>query len=274
LDAIGKRGTVPAYPKGHPIKLTKQQIAHFKTFGYLIRRQVFPPDELAAIVRAAEDRWRQMETAGKVEVGNFIEPCPQLVYLADDDRIYEPVSQLLGPGFIWGGSEGNRREHRELDDHIWHSDRDAVNGMTFGCIKHMIYFEPTTKDTGALRIVPGSHHQAFAELLDPLNEQRPDTCRRLFGVEGGELPCVPLESEPGDLVMFSQYLFHGVYQKQATRRYIALKFAEKPTAPAHFELLNKYTPDRSTLHESFLSSERPRIREMIENIHESWMRGS
>lgn len=256
------------------MKLTEQQIAHFETFGYLVRRQVFPPDEMAAIVRAAADLWRQMEAAGKVEIGNFIESCPQLVYLADDDRIYEPVSQLLGPGFIWGGSEGNRREHSEVGDHFWHSDRDAVNGMTYGCIKHMIYFEPTTKDTGALRIVPGSHLQAFAALLDPLNEQRPDTCRRLFGVEGDELPCVPLEAEPGDLVMFSQYLIHGVYHKRPRRCYIALKFAEKPTEPEHFELLNMHTPDRSRLHESFLSSERPRIREMIENIREPWVRGS
>jgi hypothetical protein len=68
------------------VKLAKQQTAQFETFGYPVRRQLFPPDEMAV--------------AGKVKTGNFIGPCPRLICLAAAGRICGPVSQLPGPGFI------------------------------------------------------------------------------------------------------------------------------------------------------------------------------
>ena len=258
-------------PRINTMKLTEQQIAHFETFGFLTRRQVFTPSEMADMTSAADDLWQQArqedaDENGYQAMGQFIEQSPRLSWLADDDRIYEPMMQLLGDGFIWGGSEGNKGTFNETRNHCWHSDRVEFLGLDYGLVKHMIYLEPTTKQTGALRVVPGSHFKQFGEMLGPLNSQQECTCRDLFGVEGDQMPCAALESEPGDLVMFNHYLFHGVYHKQPNRRYIVLKYAAKPTRAEHVKALCAHHQDASCLHDVFRGSTRPRIRAMIENL--------
>lgn len=37
----------------------------------------------------------------------FVEKRPFLASLATDDRIYQPIEDLLGAGFMWIGSDGN-----------------------------------------------------------------------------------------------------------------------------------------------------------------------
>ena len=251
------------------MKLTKQQMSYFETFGYLICRQLFPPSEIAEITREADELWRQMRKEGEdkgshQDIAPFIEHRPRLMQLADDDRIYEPMQQLLGDDFIWVGSEGRVGSFNDTNDHRWHCDRTWMYGLNYRWIKHMIYLEPTTKDTGALRVIPGSHLREFAEILHVLNEERPNTCRDIFGVEGDEMPCVALESDPGDMVILNHYIFHGVYHKQPNRRYISLKFAEKPTRPEHFDALCQHV--QGVLHETFRNSKRTRIQTMIKPI--------
>ena len=256
------------------MKLTKQQIAYFKTFGFLILPQVFAPNEMTEMTRAADDLWRLREEKQQGEgiyqyLGHFIEPSPRLAWLAEDDRIYEPMGQLLGDGFIWGGSEGNRGTHNVTNSHYWHCDRIEFFGLSYDFIKLMIYLEPTTKDTGALRVIPGSHLKSFADMLDPLNTEKSVTCSEIFGVEGDELPCIGLESQPGDLVLFNHYIYHGVYHKKLNRRYIALKYAAKPTMAEHVKALSAHGQDNSCLHDSFRHSTQPRVKAMVKNLIKS-----
>jgi hypothetical protein len=253
------------------MKLTEQQIAYFESFGFLILRQAFAPHEMTEMTRAADDLWRQARQEGEPEDNNqymsrFIEPSPRLAWLAEDDRIYKPMGQLLGDGFIWGGSEGNKGSHNVTNDHYWHCDRDKFIGLGYGFVKLMIYLEPTTKETGALRVIPGSHLQPFADLLRPLDAQHRHTCRDAFGVEGDELPCVGVETQPGDLVLLNHYIYHGVYHKQPTRRFIALKYAAKPATAAHVNALRAHHQDSSCLHDAFRRSTRPRIQAMVEHL--------
>ena len=56
------------------------------------------------------------------------------------------------------------------------------------------YLEPVAADTGALRVVPGSH--------------RPDPCSE-FRRNSGETPGEAIETEPGDLIVFDEHLAHG-----------------------------------------------------------------
>ena len=43
-----------------------------------------------------------------------------ITQLLEDDRIFGTVEALLGPGFLWNGSEGNLIFH---SDAPWHTDR-------------------------------------------------------------------------------------------------------------------------------------------------------
>lgn len=251
--------------------LTAQQIAHFRTFGFLVFRQLFSAEEMAAITREAdalweEDRRSQSDANGRQAVVPFIEKRPLLARLAEDDRIYQPIAQLLGPGFIWGGSEGNKGNINEQHVHHWHCDRVGEYDLQYTRIKTMIYLVPTTKETGALRVIPGSHRAPLHQDLIPLNQQQDRSCPETFGVAGMELACFPLESTPGDVVMFNQYLFHAVYGSFGARRYVAMKFAERPATEAHFVSLQQHHQDASRLDPVFRHSDRPRIRDMVEGL--------
>ena len=124
--------------------LTSQQIAHFQTFGFLVLSQVFSSAEADAIRREYDEVWD--EAAGGRPFGGerteaqvtFCERRASLTKLAEDDRIYGPVEQLLGPDIIWGGSGAARY----VDDSFWHKDDYAGVRDRHGVIKVVMYFEP------------------------------------------------------------------------------------------------------------------------------------
>ena len=96
-----------------------------------------------------------------------------------------------------------------------------------------------------------------------------DTSLSTFGVPGPDLPCHPLEVEPGDVMLFNDYLFHAVYGKQDGRSFITLKFvkfAAEPRTEEDFEMLRSDDAGFGRLHEAFRGSQRPRIRDMVEKL--------
>ena len=250
--------------------LSEQQVNHFETFGFLLLRQLYSADEMAGLMRELDEVLAAQP--GNVmppsfqSVAPFVEHGTDTIDLPEDDRIYRPMEQLLGNGFVWGGSEGVSGSFNETHDHQWHSDRGGQIDLHYRRIKIMIYLQSMRKDTGALRVIPGSHHSSFHRLLLTLQGQQKQTCPEAYGVEGHDLPCAVLEVDPGDAVVFDHYLFHAVYGKQEKRRYIALRFAAKPVTEAHYEALREHRQDASLLHDKLRFSERPRMRGMAKEL--------
>ena len=105
--------------------LTKQQQQHFDVFGFVVLRQLFSPDEMAIIIRdfeaaMLEDRdGKPFDGKTRQQVNDwFLErPCAEL--LVKNQRIEEPIEQLLGPGYTFHkGNDGNFY----VGDTIWHPD--------------------------------------------------------------------------------------------------------------------------------------------------------
>ena len=157
--------------------LTTEQIAHFETFGFVIRRQCFSATEMAEIssafddVLAADRQGQPFDGASRQTVLGFIEKRPLLSGLVEDDRIYQPVEQLLGAGFVWIGSDGNLY----VGDTGWHPDGSALD---YGRIKVALYLDAVAKESGCLRVIPGSHQLPLHAALDPLRKQRADSSLR------------------------------------------------------------------------------------------------
>ena len=259
--------------------LTPGQTIQFTTFGFLILRRVFTAAEMVEITREAnqvwqEDRERQSQERPYQIVVPFVEERPRLAELADDDRIYLPIQDLLGTDFIWGGSEGHKGSFTERGLLQWHSDRPDSVGVEYDRIKVMIYLEPLQKETGALRVIPGSQHEPLRGDLRGLHEGQNKTAQKdislaAFGVAGPDLPCQALEVEPGDLVLFNDYLYHAIYGKREGRSFITtkyVKFAAEPSRREHFEILKADDGGFGLLSESFRNSRRPRIRGMVEKL--------
>ncbi len=74
------------------------------------------------------------------------------------------------------------------------------------------YLDPVTKNTGCLRVVPGSHIHAD-QYAQALHEVTPFSVsndnEEVWGVHGSDVPAYPIESEPGDLLVFDQAIKHS-----------------------------------------------------------------
>ena len=240
--------------------LTDQQVRHFRTFGFVALPGLFPPDEMAEIEREFEEVMEE-ERQGQAFHGEkrqavmaFAELRPKLMRLIDDDRIYEPMEQLLGPEFLWWGSDGNLY----VGDTSWHPDAPDPE-MGHGRIKIAFYLDAVTRDSGCIRFIPGSHRMPFHDQLRPLRmwrtlqviaegrtgeealkpylEQGLDPNKPVFGVEQPDLPGHAVESNPGDVVFFDQHLYHGSWGGRTGRRMFTLNYFANPTTQEQLDAL-------------------------------------
>jgi hypothetical protein len=285
--------------------LTSQQKAYFETFGFIVRRQLFSPEEMAAIADEFEDVLNEdrhnkpFEGKTRHAVSAFVEKRPLLRQLVEDDRIYEPIRQLLGPDFIWQASDGNLY----VGDTAWHRDAGDLE-LNFTRIKVAVYLDPVGRETGCLRVIPGSHRAPLHDDLRPLNywrkkqvilegrstqadldqfvkEMNISEDEPLFGVDPREVPAVPLESRPGDVVFFNQHLYHSAFGGATGRRMFTMNFAVNPTTDEQVALLRKHheissrnrpvmqhTVSDRIYDEAFFHSDRPRIQGMMAKLIE------
>ena len=248
------------------------QKAFFETFGYLFLRDVFSSDEIGRIAAEADDLWAEERGGGTVgEMGQavapFVEKRPPLTALVEDDRIYGVVASLLGPGLVWAGSEGNITVRGE---HPWHPDRPGDDEeITYDRVKVNIYLDAVDRAHGCLRLIPGSHRNPVHEAIEPENRHQHGPFVAPFGVPGDEMPCVAVESRPGDVIFFHQSLWHAVFNGWPGRRYIALKYAAEPVTDKQVSSLAYYGGEEMFApSKSLMDSDRPRIRGLVERLHE------
>jgi ectoine hydroxylase-related dioxygenase (phytanoyl-CoA dioxygenase family) len=244
--------------------LTPQQKNHFDVFGYLVLRQAFSHSEMAAITRTIEHVWAedpQPVEQDERRSGGIVESRPELTALVTDERLYPIIEGLLGSELQWVGSEGNLSSSSTIG---WHPDRKYYTSgeehwMDFAQLKLMIYLDPVDRDSGCLRVIPGSHRMPFHRNLAD-QELSPEA--KPFSVIGPEIPCMALESKPGDIVLFDHCIWHASFGGGSRRRYLAMKFAQRPTAPHHIESLHKYGTGVFAPAAEFTHHSDPRIRSM------------
>lgn len=251
--------------------LSPGQVAHFKSFGFLFIPQLFSEDEIAGITASADDLWLKLRDgrpldAGKGQAeGSFVEQDATLTNVVTDDRIYGAVESILGPGFIWAGSEGNVTVNSE---HPWHPDRPGDRDeVSYTRLKINVYLDRITEENGCLRVIPASHRLPLHREIEPESmHQRRGSPVRPYDVEGPNMPSVSLESNPGDAIFFHQSIWHAIFNGWAGRRYIALKFAARPVTDNHLASLRYYSGTIFDPHPSWLASEDARIRSMVSDL--------
>ena len=254
-----------------PNMITPEQKAYFHTFGFIHLPQQFSPEEMEAVTREADQLWendREGRPLGEDQshVQDLVEKGPVMTQMVVDDRIWGTVEALLGEGFVWNGSEGSLTFTDS--EHRWHTDRpNEPHATTYS---FHLYLDKLRADTGALRVIPGSHKPSLYDDLLPLNEQTVDSTMQVFGLSPADIPAVVIESDPGDIVFFSQKIYHGVYGMQPGRGYLKLRFVAWPETDEQIASLMRYSrrggiyrPD-----DAFVNSDNPRIRSMVDPLLE------
>jgi hypothetical protein len=251
--------------------LTPGQIAHFKTFGFLVLRQLFTPEEAAIMKREADEIFDEARggrpfTGEKQEaVQPFFERKPFLSTVPADDRIYNIGVDLVGPDFVLEVTEGNLH----VGDTPWHADTTDVDPVTRP--KITFYTEPVSRESGCLRVVPGSHVMGSPDLLAPLRNRRDDPDFQPFGLAQSDVPCYPIESRPGDVVVFTEHTLHAAFGGKPGRHQHAMTFMAAPRNDHELAYIrNLYSVYNYGLHpaESYINNDNPRLRRMVSRLVE------
>ena len=251
--------------------LTSGQIAHFETFGFLVLRQLLSQDEISIMKRESveifdEERGGTPYIGGESEaIQPFLERRPFLSKLVDDDRIYNIGVDLCGPDFVLASNGGALH----VGDTPWHRDASLETPIKDAQIN--FYTQPLTRDTGCLRVIPGSHHLASPDSLALLMDRSEDPDFMPFGVRPSEIPGYAVESQPGDVVVFTESLAHASFGGEAGRHHYGMNFIANPKTDeqtAYIKSLYKSWKYGLRPAESYVNSDRPRIRRMVSRLVE------
>ena len=205
--------------------LTEQQLSHFQTFGFLVFRQLFSRDELKTIYaefkHGLESAYHNQPFDGthRYWVTMMGPETPFFATLLEDPRFCETAEQLYGEDVMGVGTDANRY----VGNTHWHPDHDAAPAKDCYGVKFAYYLEPVDADSGALRVIPGSHKNPFhSELRGNMGQ---------LGLEVYDFPGYVCKSEPGDVVAFDMRCWHASWGGSTDRRMCTLVYYNNPKTP-------------------------------------------
>ena len=214
------------------MELTTAQIRFFKTFGFLQFRGLFADDigeitdtfEAVFAGRGGGHHGCPHDHKQRSSIVPFIDQHPRLCALLDDERIEGLASSILGADFNYSNSDGNFY----VGDTAWHSDIGRAS--KYRTMKAAFYLDEVTRETGCLRVIPGSHMpgDAFAQTLDEtMRDMEAFQTEDALGVHGRDVPSVSLESTPGDLVVFDRRIKHASFGGGSRRRMFTMVLEQR-----------------------------------------------
>jgi ectoine hydroxylase-related dioxygenase (phytanoyl-CoA dioxygenase family) len=223
--------------------LSEQQVTYFKTFGFLKIPGLFAPDverirsgfeevfatETPEVLdpdnpyhRTRDDRYKR-ET--RTMIPQFVDKSPRLKWLRHDARVLGVARSLLGDGFVYAESDGNLFNC----DVYWHID---VYGAAPNVehIKLSFYLDELHRETGALRVIPGSHFDGtgYAGALYKHLSREPGRVYEHVGVEVDEVPAWTVDVDPGDLIVGNFRTMHASFNGGVRRRLFTMNFSAAP----------------------------------------------
>lgn len=247
--------------------LTQQQINHFDTFGYIVMRGVFSKSEMDEIRQASLTTMRNLRdsddyiTTHNQAIQPWFERHPTMENLVDDERLHQIGESLCGPDFWLDGTEG----HLRVGDTAWHSDRKTPEDLPW--VKIAIYLDPLTKDNGCLRVIPGTHKNMDPDPYSCLRQSDAKLDPNPFGVRPDEIPAVALETDPGDLIIFTERIFHGAFGGGVGRHQVCANFVGDLKTKQHVTFVKQFYEQANWSARparTYVNSKRPRIRRMLE----------
>ena len=231
-------------------EVSEQQKTFFEDFGYLVLKG-WLKDDVAWIEKEFEGVWadrnERHDDVHARQVVPFIDQRERFCTLIDHPAVVAAADGLLGPDWNYNAGDGSYY----VGDTQWHRD-GKWRHLTF--IKIAVYLDPVTRDTGCLRVIPGTHRLDNGYLPQGVD---PNT---RWGIPGSEVPAAALESEPGDLVVFNHNMFHSAWGGGTRRRMFTMNLTEHAKTPEQI----------AELHESIAAH----AGYMIDHMHSDVMRST
>jgi hypothetical protein len=176
-----------------------------RTFGFGIIRGFFEATSLTEEIDRVMRRGLVSQQATHYSGINFqyvpmmIAETPASLTLLD--RVGVLAESLLGGPVLPTRAKGTRY----FGNTPWHTDSESpVTSIGF-----IAYCEPLDRENGALRVIPGSHHREYGDAIRELGVR----------AETVGIPSHVVETQPGDLILINEHLFHASSGGAARRQW-------------------------------------------------------
>jgi Phytanoyl-CoA dioxygenase (PhyH) len=192
--------------------LTSGQVDHFRTFGFIMLRGHLA-DRIRALRAEADAAIRDAYAATYDErvfdgiSGHYLPMASRLTpvsasLVCDDPRLIDAAEQLLGGPVIPECPEGVLY----FSEAGWRTD----DGIGVRGLKFAAYFDQLTAGTGALRLVPGSHHSEQNARLAAYSRRRgPARSEAEAAAYQASFPGFIADTSPGDVIAFDLHTWHA-----------------------------------------------------------------
>jgi hypothetical protein len=234
------------------MELSQQQRDQFETFGYLVLPGLLN-EEIGWIIEEFEQvfvgRGVVHDGTKRSTVVPFIDQREKLCTVLDNPKVNGLISGLLGDDFNYVGGDGNFY----TGDTQWHSDGWHDVGKF---LKVALYLDPVSANTGCLRVIPGTHKTDIKNW----DARKARNSQELWGIAQNQVPSIPLESNPGDVVAFNHNLMHASFGGNTRRRMFTLNCSQRARNQEEIEDLEKYVSSHA--------------RFWLDHMHSDIMRGT
>ena len=187
--------------------ITPPDADHLRTLGFLVLRRFFDPRSLSVEMdRVLEDAFSSSAAVSRYD-GIHFQYVPMMTANTPEslsllDRTAIVAEQLLGCPVI----PTRAKAIRYFGSTPWHVDSvQPVASLGF-----MTYLEELDAENGALRVLPGSHLPERGNLLRAMGST---------GRSSTDLPSEILSTQPGDMIVFDEHLFHSSHGGVARRQW-------------------------------------------------------
>lgn len=201
-----------------PKFLTDAQVAQYHDEGYLSPIDLMSESEAAEILAQLEAVEREHPEHVNAENRNN----PHLVLsfldaLAFHNTILDAVEDLIGPDFSLWGSVLFIKEPSSKHFVSWHQDATYMGMTSNNFVTPWIALSPSTRETGCMSMIPGSHRRSIVAHDDTYGEDNILTRGQVVR-DVDESKAVDLIMRPGQMSLHHGEIVHGSQPNQSKQR--------------------------------------------------------
>jgi non-haem Fe2+, alpha-ketoglutarate-dependent halogenase len=209
--------------------LAQDAALRYQRDGYLSPIRVFAAEEALAYRAQLE----AIEASGRLPAGALRSKCHLLLTWVDEivrqPKVLDAVEAIIGPNILVWGTSFFIKEPRNKSFVSWHQDLTYWGLEPADIVTAWIALSPSTRENGAMRVVPGSHTLEVLPHTDTFAADNLLSRGQEIRVEVDEAKAVALELEPGQMSLHHVKLIHGSDPNPSSERRIGLAVRYVPT---------------------------------------------
>jgi hypothetical protein len=212
-----------------PEALTDAQVRFYHENGYLFPIPVFNESETKSLRRRFEALVAR--EGGRLSRQTNTRPHLLMTWIDDiirDPRVLDPVEAILGPDILCWASGFFAKRPGDGSFVSWHQDATYWGLSSHEIVTAWIAFSPSVRETGCLRVVPGSHKAQIAH-RDTFAAENLLSRGQEIAVEVDEASAVDVVLAPGAMSLHHVLIVHGSEPNQGDDWRIGLAIRYIPT---------------------------------------------